>query len=68
MKTSDQPTAQHFVMRDFRGLKVWQKSHQLVLAIYSVTAKFPKDEQFGLTGQIRRSGASIAANIAEGCG
>lgn len=55
-------------MRDFKGLKVWQKSHDLVLAVYQVTAKFPRDELFGLTSQIRRSCVSVPANIAEGCG
>jgi len=55
-------------MRDFRELKVWEKAHALTLAIYKVTARFPREELFGLTSQIRRSSASIAANIAEGCG
>jgi four helix bundle protein len=55
-------------MRDFRKLKVWTKAHQLVLALYRATAGFPQSEIFGLTGQIRRGGVSIAANIAEGCG
>ena len=55
-------------MRDFRELKVWEKSHHLTLAIYKATAKFPKDELYGLTSQTRRSCASIPANIAEGCG
>ena len=55
-------------MKDFRQLKVWEKSHQLVLAIYSATAAFPSEERFGLTIQIRRASASIASNIAEGCG
>ena len=55
-------------MKDFRKQKVWQKSHQLTLDIYEVTKRFPKDEIYGLTSQIRRSGASIPANIAEGCG
>ena len=55
-------------MQDFRSLKVWQRSHQLTLAVYKATANFPKDEQYGLTGQIRRACASIAANISEGCG
>ncbi|MHB2017325.1 MAG: four helix bundle protein [Candidatus Xenobia bacterium] len=54
-------------MRDFRSLKVWQKSHQLTLAVYSATKGFPKDELYGLTSQVRRAAASIAANIAEGC-
>jgi four helix bundle protein len=55
-------------MKDFKKQKVWQKSHRLTLAIYRVTKSFPKDELYGLTGQIRRAGSSIPANIAEGCG
>lgn len=55
-------------MQDFREVKVWAKSHQLALDIYQVTASFPKAELFGLTSQIRRSCASVPANIAEGCG
>jgi four helix bundle protein len=55
-------------MKDFRQLKVWEKAHRLVLSIYSATGNFPDTERFGLTSQIRRAGASIPANIAEGCG
>jgi len=55
-------------MRDFRQLKVWGKAHELVLAIYRATAGFLREELFGLTSQMRRSSASIPANIAEGCG
>lgn len=55
-------------MKDFRSLKVWQKSHQLSLSVYKATRDFPKDELYGLTNQIRRASASIGANIAEGCG
>ena len=55
-------------MKDFRKLKVWEKSHHLALEVYRVTATFPREELYGLTGQIRRSGASIPTNIAEGCG
>ena len=55
-------------MKDFRSLDVWKKSHELVLAIYRVTAAFPKRELYGLTSQIRRAASSIPANIAEGCG
>jgi len=47
-------------------LVVWQKSHQFVLGIYSVTAGFPKEEVYALTSQIRRAAVSIPANIAEG--
>ncbi len=55
-------------MKDYRELKAWQRSHALTLAIYELTKRFPKDEMFGLTGQMRRAAASIPANIAEGCG
>jgi len=55
-------------MQDFTQLKVWERSHQLTLAVYRTTRPFPKEEQYGLTGQIRRAGASVPANIAEGCG
>ena len=55
-------------MRDFRKLNVWQKSHLLVLDVYTRTRGFPKDELYGLTSQSRRAAASIPANIAEGCG
>lgn len=55
-------------MQNYKELKVWEKSHQLVLDIYRVTAKFPKEEVFGVTSQIRRAAASIPANIVEGCG
>ena len=52
--------------RSFRDLMVWQKAHQLVMAIYRLTKGFPADEKFGLTSQIRRASVSVAANIAEG--
>ena len=55
-------------MKDFRDLRVWEKAHQLTLNIYRASAGFPKQEFYGLTSQIRRCSASIAANIAEGCG
>ena len=55
-------------MKDFRDLQVWHKAHALTLTAYRVTERFPKNEQYGLTSQIRRCSASIAANIAEGCG
>ena len=47
-------------------LLVWQKSHELVLKIYEISKKLPKDEQFGLTSQIRRAAVSIPSNIVEG--
>src|SRR6266508_857312 len=55
-------------MKDFRQLKVWEKSHQLALAVYKATRGFPKEELYGLTSQIRHSSMSIPTNIAEGCG
>ena len=55
-------------MKDFRQLKVWQKAHGLTLAVYQITASFPREELYGLTAQLRRAGSSIAANLAEGCG
>ena len=55
-------------MKDFKGLKVWVKAHEVTLAIYEGTRNFPRDEIYGLTSQMRRAAASIAANIAEGCG
>ena len=55
-------------MRDFRQVQVWEKSHQLTLTVYDVTKNYPREELFGLISQMRRSSASIATNIAEGCG
>lgn len=55
-------------MVDYRNYKVWQKSHQLVLDVYPITATFPKSEQFNLISQINRAAVSIPTNIAEGCG
>ncbi len=55
-------------MKDFRQLKVWQKSHQLTLTLYKLTASFPREETYGLSSQIRRASSSIPANLAEGCG
>ncbi len=55
-------------MQDFKKLKVWEKGHELAIAVYGATARFPKDELYGLMSQMRRAAASIPANIAEGCG
>jgi four helix bundle protein len=56
------------MLKNYKELKVWQKSYQLCLEIYRITAKFPKEERYGLTSQIRRSVVSIPSNIAEGYG
>jgi four helix bundle protein len=55
-------------VKNFRELKVWHKAHQLTLEVYRITATFPREELYGLTNQLRRSCASIPANLAEGCG
>jgi four helix bundle protein len=55
-------------MRNFHNLLVWQKAHRLTLAVYQITAVFPRAELYGMTSQLRRCSASIAANLAEGCG
>jgi four helix bundle protein len=52
--------------RRFEDLIVWQRSHALTLRIYKLTKRFPKEELFGLTSQMRRAAVSVAANIAEG--
>ena len=52
--------------RSFQDLLVWQKAHALVLAIYQLTAAFPKPETYGLSLQMRRAAVSVPANIAEG--
>jgi four helix bundle protein len=52
----------------FSDLTVWQRAHELTLAVYRLTDKFPRSEQFGIVSQLRRSAASVSANIAEGFG
>jgi len=52
----------------YRELDVWKQSRTLVKSVYKLTREFPKDEQFGLTNQLRRAVVSIPSNIAEGCG
>ncbi len=53
-------------MQRYSDLKVWQRAHQLVLAVYELSAAFPADERFALCSQMRRASFSVAANIAEG--
>jgi hypothetical protein len=47
------------MLKNYRDLKVWQKSYGLCLDLYRITKKFPKEERYGLTSQIRRSAVSI---------
>ncbi len=54
------------MLKNYKDLNVWQKSYELCLNIYRITAKFPNEEKYGLTSQIRRSAVSIPSNIAEG--
>lgn len=55
-------------MHDFMKLRVWNDAVELVTDVYKATEKFPKDERFGLTSQVRRCAVSIPSNIAEGGG
>jgi len=55
-------------MSDYKKLKVWEDAHKFTVDIYNITQKFPNNEQYGLTSQIRRSSSSIPTNIVEGCG
>jgi four helix bundle protein len=57
-----------FAMRDFRQIKVWAKAHKLTLEIYKTTSRFPREELYAVTSQLRRASSSIPANIAEGFG
>jgi len=56
------------LVHDYKQLVVWQKAMDLVLAVYRISATFPRDERFGLTNQIRRAAVSVPSNIAEGQG
>ncbi|HWA08260.1 MAG TPA: four helix bundle protein [Opitutaceae bacterium] len=54
-------------MFNFEKLEVWQKSVSFAGLVYELTKKFPNEERFGLTNQMRRAAISISSNIAEGC-
>ena len=56
------------MVANYRDLIAWRKATQLALDIYRSTQKFPKDEIYGLTSQMRRAAVSVASNIAEGKG
>jgi hypothetical protein len=62
-QSAGQPRTRHF-----RDLIAWQKAMLLVRTVYTLTATFPKSEQFGLVSQMRRSAVSVPSNIAEGHG
>ncbi|MCD6344513.1 MAG: four helix bundle protein [Anaerolineae bacterium] len=53
---------------DYRDLEVWQRAMKVAKQVYTITEKFPPEERYGLTNQMRRAATSIAANIAEGWG
>jgi four helix bundle protein len=53
---------------DFKSLQIWKRSHLFALSVYKITRKFPKDEMYGLTSQLRRASVSVPSNIVEGCG
>ena len=53
-------------MQDYRKMRVWRKSHELVIEVYGVTQAFPEIERFGLVQQLRKAAISIAANLVEG--
>jgi four helix bundle protein len=56
----------HMGAATFQDLVVWQKAHSFVLCVYRLTSRFPREELFGLSSQLRRSAVSIPANVAEG--
>ncbi len=55
-------------MKVFKNLKIWRQGISIVLDVYNASKKFPPEELYGLTSQIRRSAVSIPSNIAEGSG
>jgi len=50
----------------FKDLEAWKEGHKLVLNVYKITKKFPKEERFGIIDQMRRAAVSITSNIVEG--
>jgi four helix bundle protein len=56
------------MLESYRDLKVWQKAIDMVVGCYEISRRFPKDEIYGLTSQLRRAAVSVPVNIAEGYG
>ena len=56
------------MVKSYKDLTVWQRAIELSLAIYRLTAKFPKEERYGLASQLQHAGVSVPSNIAEGYG
>lgn len=54
------------IVNSYKELLVWQKALKLSVKVYELTEKFPKEEIYGLTSQMRRASVSIVSNIAEG--
>jgi four helix bundle protein len=52
----------------YRDLVVWQRAIEMTVAVYKLSSRFPKDEMYGLTSQVRRASVSVASDIAEGYG
>ena len=55
-------------MQDFKELQIWKLAFDLNKEIYKTTAKFPREELYALTQQLKRASVSVSSNIAEGCG
>jgi four helix bundle protein len=53
------------MLKNYRELKVWQRSYRLCLEIYKITKRFPNEERYGLTSQVRRAAASFPSNAPE---
>ncbi len=55
-------------MHNFKELKIWNRAMDMVVEVYKTTEKFPSEEKYGITSQIRRSAVSVPSNVAEGAG
>jgi four helix bundle protein len=55
-------------VRNFEDLEAWKKAIELAVEVYKITKRYPKEEMFALTNQMRRASTSVSANLAEGCG